>query len=87
VEQRRRTQQHFLNRISALVTRSILTGFLYCIGGAAEENLDSVERFDPMLDQWTEIASLNEPRRNMAAVAMNGFIYALGKIKTYQLIL
>lgn len=48
-------------------------------GGNANQNcLNSVERFDPLLNKWEEVAPMNEGRRALAAVTMGNFIYAIG---------
>lgn len=40
--------------------------------------LSSVERFDPEKNEWELIASLNTPRRALAAVTLPDGIYAIG---------
>ncbi|XP_068682384.1 kelch-like protein 3 [Montipora foliosa] len=57
---------------------------LYLVGGAI--NLDwlkgskTVERFDPILATWEEVAAMNEARVHAFGAAMNGKIYIAGGI-------
>jgi hypothetical protein len=37
-----------------------------------------VERYDPILDQWSTVAALNTPRSGACAVAFAGKIYVMG---------
>ena len=42
------------------------------------ESLSSVERYNPALDSWEEVAPLSAPRRSVAVAALNGRLYAVG---------
>lgn len=55
---------------------------IYAIGGyggsANASCLKTVEKFDPLANKWELVASMNEGRRALAAVAMPDGIYAIG---------
>ena len=56
-------------------------GKIYAIGGyGGGDNscLSSAERFDSHTGKWELIASMNEPRRALTAVALPDGIYAIG---------
>lgn len=40
--------------------------------------LRTVERYNPILDQWSTVAALNTPRSGACAVALSGKIYVMG---------
>lgn len=57
-------------------------GLIYAIGGYGGPTnsscLRSVERYDPVKNKWESIASMNEGRRALAAIALPDGIYAIG---------
>lgn len=58
-------------------------GDAYVSGGFTDENnydspLNSVERFRPSDNEWTNVQTLNEERGDKQLVAMNGRVYAIG---------
>ena len=56
---------------------------LYLVGGVDLYSLQAfktVERFDPILAAWEEVAAMNEARSNAFGAAMNGKIYIAGSI-------
>ena len=57
---------------------------LYLVGGKGhflfQESYKTVERFDPILATWEEVAAMNEARYNAFGAAMNGKIYIAGGI-------
>ncbi|XP_068683575.1 kelch-like protein 3 [Montipora foliosa] len=53
---------------------------LYLVGGTAP-SYKTVERFDPILATWEEVAAMNEARYKPFGAAMNGKIYIAGGIK------
>ena len=53
---------------------------LFCIGGYdGERTLRSGERYFVSRDNWEAIPSMKEGRYHFGAVAINGFIYVMGK--------
>lgn len=54
---------------------------IYAIGGfGGSKNicLRTAERYDPQIDKWESIASLNVPRRALAAITLPDGVYAIG---------
>ena len=61
---------------------------LYFVGGSTtifflREASQKVERFDPILATWEEVAAMNEARWNAFGAAMNGKIYIAGGINVF----
>ena len=57
---------------------------LYLVGGCwlfSSPAVKTVERYDPILATWEEVAAMNEARYNAFGAAMNGKIYIAGGIK------
>ena len=53
--------------------------FLYVCGGFdGISSLDTVERYDPDLDEWKNIARMTKNRSAAGVVQLDGKIYALG---------
>ena len=42
-----------------------------CLPGPAEPGSETAERYDPIVDSWAEVPSLNKPRKEPATVAMS----------------
>ena len=62
---------------------SLLGGQLYLIGGrnnSSNGNMDSdsVERYDPLYDEWSNVASLTVPRNRLGVAVVDGVVYAVG---------
>ena len=61
-----------------------IKGFLFALGGKVPQQqgpdffTSTVERYDPVLDAWTECAPMPNAVSNHAAVALNDHIYVLG---------
>ncbi|XP_068729468.1 kelch-like protein 3 isoform X2 [Montipora capricornis] len=54
---------------------------LYLVGGSDVDSyqaVKTVERFDPILATWEEVAAMNEARYNAFGAAMNGKVYIAG---------
>jgi len=52
---------------------------LYAIGGEdVSTSLRETESFDPHTNRWSQCASMQKRRSNVAVVSCNGFIYAIG---------
>eukprot|EP01043_Picozoa_sp_COSAG02_P079551 COSAG02_NODE_18467_length_936_cov_1.437276_1_plen_111_part_00 len=52
--------------------------FIYVMGGRDRSTLDTAEKYDPVQDRWTPIASMGSRRSSLASVVNNGFIYVMG---------
>ena len=48
------------------------------------QEIKTVERFDPILATWEEVAAMNEARYNAFGAAMSGKIYIAGGIKKIE---
>ena len=60
---------------------------LYLVGGIDDfgtESCKTVERFDPILATWEEVAAMNEARYDAFGTAMNGKIYIAGGINKHE---
>lgn len=56
-----------------------LNGKIYAMGGHdGIQRLNSVERYDPMTNQWTMLAPLSTDRSDASCTALNGKLYAIG---------
>lgn len=52
---------------------------IYAVGGFnGKVCLKSVERYDPLKNQWTELPPMRCARRSLSAVALSNGVYALG---------
>ena len=57
-------------------------GFLYAIGGNdGTASLDTCERYDPHLNKWNMIATMNKRRAGSGVAELNGYLYVVGKNK------
>ena len=56
-----------------------LGNYIYAIGGDEQNSrVTTVERYDPAVDQWVEMASLLSVRVGCAAAVLDGYIYVTG---------
>ena len=56
-----------------------LGGFLYAIGGCDHSTrFNSVERYDPVKDEWIDVCGMSIPRSGCGVGVLDGFIYAVG---------
>lgn len=54
-------------------------GEIYIMGGYANRSFhDSVEKYDPLRDEWTPVASMNKQRFGAEAGVSCGFLYVVG---------
>ncbi len=56
-------------------------GFIYVMGGSATPftgQSAAVHRYDPVVNDWTTLASMNSPRGGATAQAIGGLIYVAG---------
>lgn len=65
------------------IDAAVVDGAVYVSGGFTHENdwahpLNSVERFDPAVGQWSTVDALNDERGDKQLVALGGRVYALG---------
>ena len=61
-----------------------LQRYLYAIGGNdGATSLDSCERYDPHLNKWTMMASMNKRRAGAGVAELNGRLYVIGKYKIH----
>jgi Kelch motif len=73
-----------LNHPRDQLAAASLNGKVYAIGGANPSGDPTglyapyVEAYDPTSGAWSDMAKLNVPRRNLAAVAVGNKIYAIG---------
>ena len=54
---------------------------IYVVGGEvypARNTVASVEQFNPLTDQWREMAPMPSPRRGVGVCFLNGLLYAVG---------
>ncbi|XP_072544408.1 kelch-like ECH-associated protein 1A [Salminus brasiliensis] len=61
----------------------VLFGLFYAVGGrnlSLQSNVDSeaLSCYNPMTNQWTQLASLNTPRNRVGVGELDGSIYAVG---------
>lgn len=72
-------QKYLLNILSFLPGVATLGGKMYVVGGEQESKiLANGERYDPITDEWTEIASMLTPRCEFGMCALDGCLYAMG---------
>ena len=58
---------------------SSLSKLLYAAGGNdGSASLQTVERYDPHVNKWTEVAPMAKRRAGVGLVALNGYLYAVG---------
>ncbi|MDP5273629.1 Kelch repeat-containing protein [Chengkuizengella axinellae] len=66
----------------------VLGGEIYVIGGENKDgSLNLVEKFNPILNQWEQVANMNSARILHTTSVLNGEIYVLGgysKQSTYK---
>ena len=57
----------------------MLDGLIYVIGGvSSDDNLSSVECYNPQLKSWSRVASLNLGKGQVSGALLDGQIYAVG---------
>jgi kelch-like protein 8 len=58
---------------------AVVGQYLYAVGGFDDSSpLNSIERYDPVTNQWTYVASMNTCRGGVGAGAMGERIWAVG---------
>lgn len=63
-----------------LSAHAVVSGRLFVIGGWNDPSGDlrSVERYDPLADEWQTVAPMQNERQAAAACVSGGFIYVFG---------
>ena len=58
---------------------SVLEGWLYAAGGSHNGSaLKSVERYDPIKNEWTQVANMRLPRSHFGMASLQGRLFAVG---------
>ena len=66
---------------------TVLAHCIYVVGGYASDTLDGsmqlnvVERYDTITQQWSHVSSMNSRRSALSCVTLDKRIFALGKIR------
>lgn len=65
---------------------TVMDGKIYVAGGqiSVDSYLKAVECYDPVVDEWTQIANMNYPRKSFGLVGKNGILYAMGHHETIE---
>ena len=64
---------------------AVLDGKLYAVGGYGGDILSSVERYDPALDAWEEVAPMASAREAHTMAVLDGKLYAVGGFGDWNL--
>ena len=75
-----------MNKARAGLQLVAMDGLLYAIGGWKDHQfLKDVERYDPILNEWTAVKGLNEPRGKFGSVVTaDKLIYVVGGRKGFN---
>ena len=60
---------------------AVLNGRLYAVGGydgVARQCLNSVECYDPELDEWSAVEPMTQRRSGAAVAVLENMVYAIG---------
>lgn len=49
-------------------------------GNDGTSSLDRCEKYDPIMNKWTSIASMERPRAGAGLTVLEGFVYVVGKM-------
>jgi len=61
------------------ITTCAIQGFVYAIGGNnGAASLETCERYDPHLNKWTLVESMNKRRAGAGVAELNGQLYVVG---------
>lgn len=54
-------------------------GCVYAVGGFnGSLRVRTVDCYDPMMDRWTSVSSMQDRRSTLGAAVLNGLLYAVG---------
>ncbi|PIO56240.1 kelch repeat protein [Teladorsagia circumcincta] len=57
---------------------AVVCGQLYAVGGSDSSCLSSAEKYNPVANEWTAVADMNNTREGMALVVAEEQLYAVG---------
>lgn len=56
-----------------------MAGCVYAVGGFnGSLRVRTVDCYDPMMDRWTSVSSMQDRRSTLGASVLNGLLYAVG---------
>lgn len=56
-----------------------MSGCVYAVGGFnGSLRVRTVDCYDPMMDRWTSVSSMQDRRSTLGAAVLNGLLYAVG---------
>lgn len=56
-----------------------VSGCVYAVGGFnGSLRVRTVDCYDPMMDRWTGVSSMQDRRSTLGAAVLNGLLYAVG---------
>lgn len=56
-----------------------VSGCVYAVGGFnGSLRVRTVDCYDPMMDRWTSVSSMQDRRSTLGAAVLNGLLYAVG---------
>ena len=70
-----------MNTRRSSVGVAVLNKCLYAVGGydgVARQCLNSVECYDPVLDEWTQVEPMTQRRSGAAVTVLDNLLYAIG---------
>ena len=54
-------------------------GYVYAIGGCDHgKRYETVERYDPVNNEWLDVSSMSTPRSGCGVGVLDGFLYVVG---------
>lgn len=75
----RRTNRLPLIVSTGALALSVLEGWLYAAGGSHNGSaLKSVERYDPIKNEWAQVANMRLPRSHFGMASLQGRLFAVG---------
>lgn len=69
---------HLFSHVPAL-GMVYMGGMVYAVGGFnGSLRVRTVDSYDPVKDQWTSVANMQDRRSTLGAAVLNGLLYAVG---------